>query len=90
MEILHFLDSIYKYCIAPLGVFFWWLFKKYDAKMDKHDQELEILKRELEKLDQRLSNEVKVFEVKLDSLREGIDDIKLQLNKLFDILSRKS
>ncbi len=89
MEFINFLDSVYKYFIAPIGVFFWWLFKKYDAKSEKHDDEIEALKKELERLELRVTQEVKVFEVKLDALREGIDDIKIQLGRLFDILEKR-
>jgi hypothetical protein len=89
MDLIGVLDSVYKYCIAPLGIFFWWLFKKYDAKLDRHEEELDLLRKELDKLDQRVTQEVKVFEVKLDALRDGIDDIKSQLGRLFDILERR-
>ncbi len=89
MELFSFIDSVYKYLIAPLGVFFWWLFRKYDQRIDSNEKAIELLRHDIERLESRLSQEVAVFEVKLDSLKEGIDEIKLQLNKLFDILQKR-
>jgi len=89
MEIWNFVDSIYKYLIAPLGIFFWWLFRKYDQRIEALEKSNEQLRHDVERLEHRLSQEVAVFEVKLDTLKEGIDDIKIQLNKLFDILQKR-
>ena len=89
MELWNFIDSIYKYLLAPLGVFFWWLFRKYDQRIELLEKSNEQLKHDVERLEHRLEQEVAVFEVKLDTLKEGIDDIKIQLNKLFDILQRR-
>jgi hypothetical protein len=89
MEIWNFLDSVYKYLIAPLGIFFWWLFRKYDQRIEDNVKGLELLRHDVEKLESRLSQEVAVFEVKLDTLKDGIDDIKIQLSKLFDILQKR-
>lgn len=89
MEIWNFIDSIYKYLLAPLGIFFWWLFRKYDQRIELLEKSNEQLKHDIERLESRLSQEVAVFEVKLDTLKDGIDDIKIQLNKLFDILQKR-
>lgn len=69
------LDTVAKFVIAPIAAVIWWAFKKYDDRIVN-----------IEKRMNDLEKETAVMEAKLDGLKEGIDEIKAQLNQLFDLL----
>ena len=70
-------EYIYKYILVPATIFIWWIFKKYDKRLDEVENRL----KDVEK-------ETAVLDAKLDGLKEGIDDIKDQLHRLFDMLKK--
>lgn len=72
------LDNILKYAVAPLGAFIWWLFKKYDMKIES----LEIRMHQMEK-------ETVVLATKMDSLKEDMTEIKATLNTLITMLQNR-
>lgn len=78
MDLSSAADVIYKYLLAPVVMFVWWLFKKYDTRLDAMEQRIN-----------RIETETAILETKLDSLKAGIDDIKAQLQRMFDMLESR-
>lgn len=78
MDNINLLDLLYRFILVPVVYFIWWLFRKYDKRID-----------ELESRINKIERETAVLENKIDSLKEGIDDIKSQLNRLFNLLTTR-
>lgn len=78
VEISGFIDVVLKYAVAPIGAFVWWLFKKYDYRIDS----LEIRMHEMEK-------ETAILSTKLDAIKEDMVEIKTTLNTLITMLQNR-
>lgn len=68
--------SIINTVASPVLIFFWWLFRKYDRRLEIVEERIT-----------RIELEAAVLETKLDHVTAGIDEIKSQLQRLFDILT---
>ncbi len=75
-HLLSSLPSIINIIATPILIFFWWLFKKYDRRLEVVEERIT-----------RIELEAAVLETKLDHVKAGIDDIKSQLQRLFDMLT---
>ncbi len=78
VEIGAVLDTVLKYAVAPIGAFVWWLFKKYDLRIDVVESKINLLERDNA-----------VLNTKLDNLKEDMTEIKATLNTLIAMLQNR-
>lgn len=78
VEFSSVIDTVLKYAVAPVGAFVWWLFKKYDLRIESVEARINIIEKDNA-----------VLNTKLDNLKEDMTEIKATLNTLIAMLQNR-